>query len=125
MARVRNNIVINGKSCWALFDTGAINTYIVEDEISALRAWKLPKPEPVALGGKVYRVSSECLLIFTIEDYVFRTRARVVKEIGKDEDGKEIQVLIGSLTMEEWRMRPVPDENRLDLTRYPKEFVEF
>jgi len=125
MAQVRSNIFINGKPCWALFDSGAVNTYIVEDEIGGLQTWKLRKPERVALGGKVHQVTFECLLVFTIEDYTFRTRARVIKEIGSDEDGKEIKVVIGSLTMEEWRIRPIPDENRLDLSAYPKEFVEF
>lgn len=52
-------------------------------------------------------------------------RARVVKEIGQDEENKRIEVLIGSLAMEEWRIHPVPHEERLDFTHYPKKFVEF
>lgn len=32
MARVRTNITINGRDWWALFDTGAVNIYIVEEE---------------------------------------------------------------------------------------------
>jgi hypothetical protein len=32
---------------------------------------------------------------------------------------------VGKLAMQQWGIRPVPDEERLDLTHYPKEFVEF
>ncbi|MEM4282768.1 MAG: hypothetical protein QXN89_03815 [Candidatus Woesearchaeota archaeon] len=125
MGRIRTSITINARPRWALFDTGAVNSYIVEGETGGLQVWRLPAVERAAFGGKVHEVRSECLLIFSIEDYLYRTRARVVKEIGRDEEGREIKVLIGSLTMEEWRIRPIPDENRLDLSGYPREFVEF
>jgi hypothetical protein len=49
----------------------------------------------------------------------------VIDEIGKDGEGKDIEVLLGALAMQQWGIRPVPDEERLDLTHYPKEFVEF
>jgi len=41
----------------------------------------------------------------------------VVKDIGKDEEGKPIEVLFGALAMQQWGIRPVPDEERLDLAR--------
>ena len=51
--------------------------------------------------------------------------ALVVDEIGKDEEGKPIEILFGALAMKQWGIRPVPDEERLDLSHYPDEFVEF
>jgi hypothetical protein len=51
--------------------------------------------------------------------------AMVVKEIGRDEDGKPIEILFGALAMQQWGIRLVPAEERLDLTHYPREFVEF
>jgi hypothetical protein len=53
------------------------------------------------------------------------THAMVIDEIGNDEDAKPIQVLFGALVMQQWGIRLVPAEERLDLTHYPKEFVEF
>jgi len=53
------------------------------------------------------------------------THAMVVDEIGKDDEGKSIDVLFGALAMQQWGIRPIPDAERLDLTHYPKEFVEF
>ncbi len=48
-----------------------------------------------------------------------------MEEIGSDEEGRRIEVLFGALAMQQWGIRPIPDEERLDLTHYPKEFVEF
>jgi hypothetical protein len=34
-------------------------------------------------------------------------------------------VLFGSIAMQEWGIRLLIDEERLDLSRYPREFTEF
>jgi hypothetical protein len=44
----------------------------------------------------------------------------VIDTIGNDEDAKPIQVLFGALAMQQWGIRLVPEEERLDLTRYPR-----
>ena len=49
----------------------------------------------------------------------------VIDEIGKDEDGKPIEILFGALAMQQWGIRPVPDQEKLDMSHYPEEFVEF
>ena len=125
MGRVRTNIVVAKRSCWALFDGGARNTYVVEDTASLLPSFELERPEMVALGGRVHQVVRVCLLNCLVEGLPVRALARVVKEIGTDEEGKRIEVLIGALTMEEWGIVPVLAEKRLDMTHYPKEFVEY
>ena len=53
------------------------------------------------------------------------TLALVIDDIGRDENGTPIEILFGALAMQQWGIRPVPDEERLDLSRYPEEFVEF
>ena len=53
-----------------------------------------------------------------------RLRLRVAY-IDKDEDGKPLEILFGALAMQQWGIRPIPDEERLDLSHYPDEFVEF
>jgi hypothetical protein len=40
-------------------------------------------------------------------------------------DGRRIEVLFGALAMQQWGIRRVPDEERLGLSHYPEEFIEF
>lgn len=125
MARVRANIIVKGHNCWTLFDTGARNTYVVRDLTSLLPTFELEKPEPVSLGGKTHRVTKICWLTCLVEGLHVRTHARVLEGIGKDEEGKRIEVLIGALAMQEWGIRPIPDQERLDMSHYPREFIEY
>ncbi len=125
MGRVREHIQVNGKNCWTLFDTGARNTYVVPAVAALLTTIKLPKPFRSALGGGVKKATKGAFLTAEVQGHKLFTTAMVIDEIGKDEDGKPIEVLFGALAMQNWGIRPVPDEERLDLTHYPKEFVEF
>ena len=125
MARVRVNVSVAGRSCWTLFDGGARNTYVVQELASLLPTFELEKPESVSLRGKVHKVTTECRLTCLVEGLPVRTHARVLEEIGIDEEGKRIEILIGALAMQEWGIRPIPDEERLDMSHYPKEFIEF
>ena len=65
------------------------------------------------------------ILEATVEGHRVSTLAMVIDHIGKDEDGKPIEILFGALAMRNWSIRPIPDEDRLDLSHYPEEFVEF
>jgi hypothetical protein len=125
MGRIREYIQVNGKKCWTLFDSGARNTYVIPEVASLLARTKLPKPFKSALGGKVRKTSMAALLVAQVEGHNISTNAMVVADIGKDEDAKPIEVLFGALAMQQWGIRLVPEEERLDLTHYPKEFVEF
>ena len=49
----------------------------------------------------------------------------MIEEIGNDEDGKPIEILFGALAMQQWGIRLMPAEEKLDLSHYPEEFVEF
>jgi len=125
MGRIRANVAVDGRNYWTLFDTGARNTYVVQALASQLPTFELEKPEPVSLGGKAHKVMKECRLVCLVEGLPVRTHARVLEEIGRDEEGKRIEILIGALAMQEWGIRPIPDEERIDMTHYPKEFIEF
>ncbi len=125
MGRVREYIRVNGQECWTLFDSGARKTYVVPAVASLLATTKLPKALRSGLGGKVKKAAKAALLVAQLQGHDISTNALVVSEIGKDEEGKPIEVLFGALAMQEWGIRLVPDEERLDLTHYPKEFVEF
>jgi hypothetical protein len=125
MGRVREHIKVNGKKCWTLFDTGARNTYVIPSVASRLVTSKLPKAFRSALGGSVKRAREAAVLNADVQGCKISTLAMVIDRIGEDEDGKAIEILFGALAMQNWGIRPIPDEEKLDLTHYPKEFIEF
>ena len=125
MGRVRTNIIVDGHPCWTLFDTGARNTYVIFDIANSLTKKKLAKPERVAMGGKVHQYDGICIMTALVEGKSVWLDACLLDEIGNDEDGKRIEVLFGALAMQRWGIRPIPDDERLDMTHYPEEFVEY
>ncbi|MBI1832245.1 MAG: aspartyl protease family protein [Planctomycetes bacterium] len=125
MGRIRENIKVNGKKFWTLFDSGARNTYVVPSVAAHLATIKLPKAFKSALGGGTKKATHGAILNADIEGHKISTHAMVVEEIGNDEDDRPIEVLFGALAMQQWGIRLVPSEERLDMTHYPKEFVEF
>ena len=125
MGRVRTAIEVDGTKFWTLFDTGARNTYVVPAVASLLATTKLPKTFRSALGGTVKKATKAAVLNAEVQGHKVSTHAMVVNEIGKDENGKGIEVLFGALAMQQWGVRPIPAEERLDLTHYSKDFVEF
>ena len=125
MGRIRQTIKVDGRQFWTMFDTGARNTYVVPAVAGLLSTSKAPGPIRTALGGQVKQTDTTALLQAEIEGRQISTHAMVVDRIGTDEEGNTIDVLFGELAMQQWGIRPVPDEERLDLTHYPDEFVEF
>ena len=125
MGRVREMMKVDGRECWTLFDTGARNTYVVPAVADVLLTSEIPHPIRTALGGSVKETTRTALLQAEIEGHLISTHAMVIDEIGNDEDGRRIEILFGALAMQQWGIRPVPDEERLDLSHYPEEFVEF
>jgi len=125
MGRIRQSIKVDGRECWTLFDTGARNTYVIPSVAELLKV-RVPTPTVrTALGGTVKETNSATVLNAEIEGHPITTHALVLDEIGKDDNGTPIEILFGALAMQQWGIRPVPDEERLDLTHYPEEFVEF
>jgi hypothetical protein len=125
MGRIRLNIKVKRRLCWTLFDTGARNTYVNRDVAKLLATHKLAETRPVKLGGEEHHIKEATLLKATIDGRSLETHAYVLDHIGEDEEGKPIEVLFGALAMRQWGIRPVPDEERLDLTHFTREFVEY
>jgi hypothetical protein len=125
MGRIRQTIKVDGQECWTLFDTGARNTYVVPSVAGVLKTSAMRQGFRTALGGEVRETKTAAILEAEIEGHPISTHALVLDEIGKDEDGKPIEILFGALAMQQWGIRPIPDEERLDLSHYPNEFVEF
>ncbi|MEW5693473.1 MAG: hypothetical protein AB1765_09290 [Candidatus Hydrogenedentota bacterium] len=51
--------------------------------------------------------------------------AMVIDRIGDDEEEKAIEVLFGALAMQQWGIRLISEQEKLDLSHYPSEFAEF
>ena len=125
MGRIRQTIHVDGQDCWTLFDTGARNTYVIPSVARALQTSRTQRTLRTALGGSVKETNTAALLEAEIQGRPISTHALVIDEIGKDEDGAPIEILFGALAMQQWGIRPIPDEERLDLSHYPEGFVEF
>jgi len=108
-----------------MFDTGSRNTYVNRDVAKLLVTSKAAEPRKVGLGGAVRTITRTAILEARVDGHTVDTHAYIVDDIGKDEDGKPIEVLFGALAMQQWGIRVVPAEERLDLTHYPTEFVEY
>lgn len=125
MARVIKNIEIENKKINALFDPGALHTYVEKDLLKDVPIRNVLRPYKVGLGGKVIEVTEYCAISGRIEGLGFHTEAIPVDKIGMI-DGKRVKVLIGALTMEEWEISINPKKNTLDLTGLRRgEFIEY
>ncbi len=125
MGRIRQMIKVNGRECWTLFDSGARNTYLIQSVSSLLVTSKIKKPFRSALGGRIKETNETALLEAEIEGRPISTHAMVIDEIGNDENGVPIEILFGALAMQQWGIRLIPEQEKLDLSHYPEEFVEF
>ena len=102
MGRVRTFSKLNGKKLWTLFDSGSRNTYIAKAAAKGLRRERLSVPRKAILGGKSHPIKEVCHLDVQIEGHSVDTLARVIDDIGQDEEGKPIEILFGALSMQEW-----------------------
>jgi hypothetical protein len=118
-------IDVHGRESWTLFDSGARNTYIIPAVASVLTTSDLDQPIRTTLGGQVRESTKTALLEAKVEGLPISTHAMVIERIGKDDDGKPIEVLFGALAMQQWGIRLIPEQEKLDMSHYPTEFVEF
>jgi hypothetical protein len=125
MDRIRQMIRVDGRDTWALFDTGARNTYVVPAVADLLVTTRLPKPTQTRIGGELKISTEAAVLIGEIEGKAFHTEAMVLDRIGTDEEGNPIEILFGALAMQQWGIRLIPETESLDLSHYPSEFLEF
>ena len=125
MGRVCELIKVDGRECWALFHTGVRSTYVVNAVADKHGTVQTPHPIRTVSGGSVKETTRTALLQAEVQGHLVSTQALVVDEIGKDGDGRRIEILFGALAMRQWGIHPVPDEDRLDLSHYPEEFAEF
>jgi hypothetical protein len=125
MGRAYQAIRNNGRSFWALFDSGSTRTYITEGAARAFKSHPVPNPFKVGLGGKTRTIARFVVLSGELERNKFHTFAYVTSPLGNDEDGRPIDVLFGAISMEEWYVRVDPKARKVDLSNFTREFTEF
>jgi len=112
MARVCEMLKVNGRDYWTLFDTEVCSTYVVHAVLEKLPTMETPHPIRTTLGGRVKMTWRTALLQAEVQGHLGLDSCLVVDEIGKDEDGRRIEILFGSLAMQQWGIRPIPEEDR-------------
>ncbi len=125
MGRIRKMIKVQGQDYWTLFDSGAKNTYVVPAVVARLPTTDLPHPTYTKLGGETKASSLTAVLVGEIDGKSFSTQALVIDRIGVDDEDKPIEILFGTLAMQQWGIRLVPETEDIDLSHYPTVFVEF
>ncbi|MBM4033958.1 MAG: hypothetical protein FJ291_19575 [Planctomycetes bacterium] len=125
MSRIIKTIEILGKPASALFDTGAMYSYVSAKLVCKARKWKVAAPLRVGLGGRKIRVQECCFLDGKIEGLDFFTDAVVVEDFGRI-DGHRLDAIIGAATMEKWEIQLDPKMGTLSLEGLKRhEFTEY
>lgn len=125
MGRVREHIRVNGKLCWTLFDSGSRNTYVTPEVARHFGKVRLDREYKASLGGRRHKIKEAIVLKVEIEGKKVDVESYVIDKLGFDEDKMEIQILFGALAMQKWGIKLDLESERIDLTHYPKEFLEF
>jgi len=118
-------IEIEGQPAVALFDTGALYSYVRSSFVREAPKRTMITPARVGLGGREIEIREYCILQGKIEGLDFLTDAVPLEEIGHA-DGHELDVLLGARMMEQWEIRLDPRTGTLDLEGLRRrEFTEF
>ena len=125
MARIIKTIEIEGQPAVALFDTGAMYSYVRSSLVREVPRRAMIPPARVDLRGREIEIRELCFVQGKIEGLDFLADAVPVEEIGHA-DGHELDALLGARTMEQWEIRLDPRTGTLDLEGLRRrEFTEF
>ena len=125
MGRIRQLIEVKDHPCWTMFDSGPRNSYITNVAAEGLVTEPVQMPRQFSLGGKQHQITKVCIVHASVEGNPVEFQANVVDEIGNDEDGREIDLLFGALAMQNWGIKLDVPHEKLDLTHFAHDFVEF
>src|SRR5437016_8436683 len=99
MSRVIKTTEIEGQPVKALFDTGAIHSYVLRQYLEGVPMRQVAKPYEVALGGETIKIRERALVNGKIEGLDFDTSVVPVDLVGKA-NGHDLDAIIGAITME-------------------------
>jgi hypothetical protein len=125
MGPIIKGIEIEGQPAVALFDTGAVYTYVREGLVAKSPRAAVVAPFRVILGGQSIQVRELCLMNGKIEGLDFFADAVPVADLGRA-DGHTLDVIIGATTLEKWEMKIDPKTGTLDVEGLRRrEFTEY
>ena len=125
MGRIIKTIEIEGQPAVTLFDTGAVNTYVLSSLVQNIPRKSVTQPVHVTLGGQGIDIRELCFIDGKIEGLDFFADAVPVTKLGRA-DGHQLDAIIGVLTMERWEIKLDPKNGTLDLDGLRRrEFTEF
>ena len=125
MARIIKTIEIEGNPATALFDTGALYSYVTSRLVAGLPRRAMVPPVRVGLGGDEVQIRECALIQGKIEGLDFLTDAAVLHDLGQA-DGRNLDAVIGARTLEQWEIRLDPRSGALDLEGLRRrEFTEY
>jgi hypothetical protein len=125
MGRIIKTIDIEGQPAVALFDSGAVNSYIRAELVAKAPRSKAARPVRVGLGGQNIDITELCLFNGKIEGLDFFSDAVPVADLGAA-DGHKLDAIMGALTMERWEIKLDPKTGALDLDGLRRrEFTEY
>ena len=107
------------------FSILAHNSYVTLQAARNLDIKNLHAARSMSLGGTTHNVKQACLVFAQLAGHQLEFQANVVDKIGKDADGREIDVLFGALAMQLWNIKLDLPNERLDLSHFADDFVEF
>ena len=128
MGRVFNNISVNGAEIYALFDSGSKNSYMIERALhkADVQPQKLKKSFKVGLGCEERILSHFASIQGEIEGNAFVVNAYIIPALGTDwETKKTIEFIFGAQDMQTWQIKLDIINEKLDLSQFAKEFIEF
>lgn len=125
MSRIIKMVEIEGQPAEALFDTGAMYSYVRASLVADAPTRRMDPPVHVGLGGKEIEIRECCLVQGKIEGLSFLTDAVPTADIGRA-DGHDLDAIIGARTMEQWQIGLDPATGSLNLEGLRhREFTEF
>jgi hypothetical protein len=125
MGRIIKEIEIEGQRAVALFDSGAVYTYVRASLVTQRPTVPVDPPIRVVLGGQRIQINELCLMMGKIEGLGFSADAVPVADLGKA-DGQTLDVIIGATTLEKWEIKLDLKTQSLGLEGLRRrEFVEY
>jgi len=124
MGRIYDTIS-NSKPFHTLFDTGAVHNYVTKKAARGLSISWLPEPFTVGIGGEKRNIQEACFIYGELQGRRLFCWALVVEELGLDEQNEEIDMLFGAIEMQRWNIKINPGEERLDLSGFREECIEY
>jgi hypothetical protein len=125
MGCVYEYIQIDGRRCLALFDTGARSSFVIPEVAALGKRVRLGKPYPVRLGGRSPRSRDRCVLEGKLQGKAFFMDTFVIREIGRGDLDRPIEILVGALEMQRWGIELDLRRERPDLSHFSRGFTEF